>query len=66
MKKFWKEYCDLTKESMRFCKRHWLGMLIMYIICFLTAFASYMIPTYFDEIKTKFKSLFKKETEEES
>lgn len=63
MKRFWNDYWDLAKESMDFCKKHWLGMIIMYVTIFIITFVSLIIPSHSDEIKSKMKKLFRKETD---
>ena len=37
MKSFWNDYWDLVKESTDFYKKHWLGIVIMYIIIFVSS-----------------------------
>ena len=29
MKDFWKDYAELWKESGRFCKKHWKGVILL-------------------------------------
>lgn len=64
MKTFFKDYWELSKESMRFFNKHWLGMLIMYVLIFGATFVGILIPSYSDEIKTKVKRLFHKNERE--
>lgn len=33
MKKFFKDYWALTKESGRFYKEHWLGTMVLTVVC---------------------------------
>ncbi len=70
MKSFWNDYWDLVKESTDFYKKHWLGIVIMYIIIFVITFVSLIFPLYSDEIKSNMKKIFRKKTnntvEEES
>lgn len=70
MKSFWNDYRDLAKESTDFYKKHWLGIVIMYIIIFVITFVSLIFPLYSDEIKSNMKKIFRKKTnntvEEES
>ena len=63
MKSFWNDYWNLAKESMDFCKKHWSGMIIMYITIFVITFVCLMIPSYSDEIKSKIKKIFRNETD---
>ena len=62
MKSFWNDYWDLVKESTDFYKKHWLGIVIMYIIIFVITFDSLIIPLYSDEIKSKMNKIFRKKT----
>ena len=57
MKTFVKDYLDLCKESGRFCKKHWLGLIIMYL-ALLGAELGWLFR---DDIKDKIKSKFRKE-----
>ncbi len=63
MKRFWNNYRDLAKESMNFCKKHWLGISTMYVVGFALIFAGIMISSYLDKIKSKMKKLFRKKTD---
>ena len=29
MKEFWKDYLELCKESGKFCKKHWKGVIVL-------------------------------------
>ena len=57
MKTFVKDYLDLCKESGRFCKKHWLGLIIMYLVIF----GAELGWLFRDDIKDKIKSKFYKE-----
>ena len=57
MKTFVKDYLDLCKESGRFCKKHWLGLIIMYLVIF----GAELGWIFKDDIKDKIKSKFHKE-----
>ncbi len=66
MKRFWNDYWNLAKESGKFFKHHWFGILTMYVVGFALIFVGIMIPLiplHSDEIKSKMKKLFRKETE---
>jgi hypothetical protein len=63
MKSFWNDYWDLVKESTDFYKKHWLGIVIMYIIIFVITFVSLIFPLYSDEIKSNMKKIFRKKTD---
>ena len=63
MKSFWNDYWDLVKESTDFYKKHWLGIVIMYIIIFVITFVSLICPLYSDEIKSNMKKIFRKKTD---
>ena len=39
MKNFWKDYCNLCKESGKFYKKHWFGIIIYELVAFLAIFA---------------------------
>lgn len=56
MKTFWREYWELYKLSLKWCKKHWKG----YITLVTTVFGLECVWLYRDEIKEKIKS--KKET----
>ena len=38
MKSFFKDYAELCKESGKFHKKHWLGMIIMSVTCGVATF----------------------------
>ena len=57
MKKFWKDYADLCKESGKFCKKHWLGVAVLNAVIIAGEFAWWKR----DEIKDCVKSKIKKE-----
>lgn len=49
MKKFFKDYCRLYKESGRFYKEHWLGIVILNLVSIVSIF----IPAIIYKIKDK-------------
>ena len=57
MKKFWKDYADLCKESGNFCKKHWLGVIVLNAVLIAGEFAWWNR----DEIKDYVESKIKKE-----
>ena len=57
MKKFWKDYADLCKESGNFCKKHWLGVIVLNAVIIAGEFAWWNR----DEIKDYVESKIKKE-----
>ena len=57
MKKFWKDYADLCKESGNFCKKHWLGVIVLNAVLIAGEFAWWER----DEIKDYVESKIKKE-----
>ena len=57
MKKFWKDYADLCKESGNFCKKHWLGVIVLNAVLIAGEFAWWNR----DEIKDYVESKVKKE-----
>ena len=57
MKKFWKDYTDLCKESGNFCKKHWLGVIVLNAVLIAGEFAWWNR----DEIKDCVESKIKKE-----
>lgn len=58
MKKFFKDYWELCKQSGRFCKNHWLGLIIWYVVIL----ALFWIPAIIEKTKTL---LTKKNDDEE-
>lgn len=59
MKKFWKDYANLCKESGNFYKKHWLGVIVLNAVIIAGEFAWWKR----DEIKDRVKSKIKKEEE---
>ena len=57
MAKFWKDYANLCKESGKFYKKHWLGVIVLNAVIVGGELA------YFgrDQIKNKIKEKFHKE-----
>lgn len=62
MKKFWKDYVKLCKDSGNFYKKHWFGVLVMNVIATAGIFAWYGR----DSIKDKLEEKFHKGEEEEA
>ena len=60
MKGFWKDYAELWKDTGRFYKKHWLGVIVMNAVIICGEFAYF----YRNSIKDAVKSKFKKEKEE--
>ena len=57
MKKFWKDYANLCKESGNFYKKHWLGVIVLNAVLIAGEFVWWKR----DEIKDRVKSKIKKE-----
>ena len=57
MKKFWKDYADLCKESGKFYKKHWLGVIVLNAVLIAGEFAWWNR----DEIKDYVESKIEKE-----
>lgn len=57
MKKFWKDYADLCKESGNFCKKHWFGVIVLNAVLIAGEFAWWNR----DEIKDYVESKIEKE-----
>ena len=57
MKKFWKDYANLCKESGNFYKKHWLGVIVLNAVIIAGEFAWWKR----DKIKDCVKSNIKKE-----
>ena len=57
MKKFWKDYADLCKESGKFYKKHWLGVIVLNAVIIAGEFAWWNR----DEIKDYVESKIEKE-----
>lgn len=50
MKNFFKDYWELCKQSGKFCKKHWLGV----IICNIVILALYCVPAIIERLKESF------------
>ena len=61
MKKFWKDYAHLCKESGKFYKEHWFGVIVFEVVTIAGTFAWLGR----DEIKNQIKEKFSKEEVEE-
>ena len=59
MKKFWKDYADLCKESGKFYKDHWFGVIVLEAAIIAGTFAWLGR----DEIKNQIKEKFHKKEE---
>lgn len=62
MKTFVKDYVDLCKETGKFYKKHWFGVLVMNAVTIAGTMAYYNK----DEIKDKLEEKFHKKEEEEA
>ena len=45
MKEFWKDYIELYKESGRFCKKHWKGLIVLNAVLIGAEFAYFAYQT---------------------
>ena len=59
MKQFWKDYLGLCKDSGRFCKKHWKGVIL------LNAAVVGAELAYFAYQNKKFERVFSRPIEEE-
>ena len=55
MKKFWKDYADLCKESGNFYKKHWLGVIVLNAVIIAGEFAWWKRDKIKDYVKSKIK-----------
>lgn len=55
MKKFWKDYADLCKESGKFYKKHWFGVIVLNAVLIAGEFAWWKRDKIKDCVKSKFK-----------
>lgn len=55
MKKFWKDYADLCKESGRFYKKHWLGVIVLNAVIIAGELAWWKRDNIKDAVKSKLK-----------
>ena len=53
MKKFWKDYADLCKESGNFCKKHWLGVIVLNAVIIAGEFAWWNRDEIKDYVESK-------------
>ena len=63
MKKFWKDYWELYKESLRFFKVHWLGSIIFGLVLALLWMISVFPQVFVDlweAISEKFSEIIHK------
>ena len=61
MKKFWKDYFKLCKDSGEFYKKHWFGVIVMNVVATAGIFAWYGR----NEIKNQIEEKFQKKGDEE-
>ena len=64
MKRFLNDYLELMKQSVEFSKKHWLGILVMYLVIITSIYISLIIVAYLDKIKSMIKKIFKKDTDD--
>lgn len=55
MKKFWKDYADLCKESGNFYKKHWLGVIVLNAVLIAGEFAWWKRDEIKDHVESKIK-----------
>ena len=55
MKKFWKDYADLCKESGNFYKKHWFGVIVLNAVLFAGEFAWWKRGEIKDYVESKIK-----------
>lgn len=53
MKKFFKDYWELCKHSLRFCKKHWFGMTVLTIVCMAVSFMPFAVLEIREKIEMK-------------
>ena len=55
MRKFWKDYAELWKLSGQFYKKHWLGVIVLFVIGFVMGVCWSLSDYIWESIKGKFK-----------
>ena len=65
MKRYFKDYGELCKQTGAFYKKHWLGTIIMNIVVFICSAALFWPKWMKKELVDNVKSVFKKEKEED-
>ena len=60
MKNFWKDYYQLWKDTGKFCKKHWFGVIVMNVV----SIAGMMLWFNKDKVKDRFKEKFSKDKKE--
>ena len=55
MKKFWKDYANLCKESGNFYKKHWLGVIVLNTVLIAGEFAWWKRDEIKDYVESKIK-----------
>ena len=65
MKKYFKDYGELCKQTGAFYKKHWLGTIIANIVVFIGSAALFWPKWMKEEIVDDVKSVFKKEKGED-
>lgn len=64
MKKFFKDYWVLCKQSLGFCKKHWLGMAVMYIVTFVMVMFTFWTKYFRNGLIENVKDKFRKDKED--
>ena len=64
MKKFFKDYLAVCKQGLRFCKKHWLGMVVMYIVTFVAVIFTFWTRDLRDGLIESVKDKFRKNKED--
>lgn len=54
MKEYWKDYAELCKETGRFYKKHWLGVIVMNVVGPAAVLAWFNRETIKDALEEKF------------
>lgn len=55
MKEFWRDYGDLCKETGRFYKKHWFGVIVLEAVVIAGEFAWFKRDSIKDRVKSKLK-----------
>ena len=55
MKKFWKDYADLCKESGKFYKKHWFGVIVLNAVLIAGEFVWWKRDEIKDYVESKIK-----------
>lgn len=54
MKEYWKDYAELCKETGRFYKKHWLGVIVMNVVGSAAVLAWFNRESIKDALEEKF------------